>query len=683
MAVKYRLDILGACRLVSPAGATVEFRTRKAKCLLGLVALSPDCTISRERLAAMLWDPAPDEQARASLRQCLREIREVIGDEAAEFLVADRLQVRLDTHLVNVDALELIEGLQAAESDLTSAVRLGHLWRGELFGDTVPAAPMFEAWVQVERSRLRTLVSGRLTDHLEACIAKGDYTKAELAEELLRIEPSHELAHQYLMRFHALRGDQAAALRQYSLLDRVLADELDSEPSRESTDLLVAIKRGDLAVGKEQPAGRPASLVAVERKGPPTIAIRPPLTRSNDSERDYLADGFADLTRVCLSKFRCWIILSWPSSGFDSMAKIDYPALNTAIGADYVIDSVLDWRQSQGRLYISLIDCRDGGQVWSDVLNVNEQELQIVGNTVAGAIASNLASRINHIALLRYARSTPGNAAAYDMWLKGHQLSRLWSREADTEAIKLFSQAIELDPGLACSYASLASVLNTQCMVRPGYAEEEADRKRAFELAQNAISLDPFDSRNHITMAWSWLQAGSYERAESHFKLAVDLNPFDSETLIASAMGMALLGHIEQAKAWAEAAVKLNPLHPGYFTGYLASIRYLSGELQETIKLVSLNPDVFPETLAWAAAANAKLGNKDQACAFYGRFLEQISQTWEGRDKPPKWESLSNWMLRAVPFGWAEGRKQFESGLLQARSLYEDMPRSSLTGTSS
>jgi DNA-binding SARP family transcriptional activator len=680
MSDKYRLDILGTCRLTSSGGSVIEFRTRKAKCLLGIVALSPDCTISRERLASMLWDPAPDEQARASLRQCLREIRDVMGEESPDVLIADRLQVRLDTASVTVDALELIEGLKPAESDIGLAVKLGRLWRGELFGDTVPAAPMFEAWVQVERSRLRTLVSSRLTDHLESCIHAGDFNRSELAEELLRIEPSHELAHQYLMRFHAQRGDQAASLRQYALLNRVLADELDSEPSRESTDLLVAIKRGDLALGNEAPRPQPA---LPERKGPPTITIRPPLTRSNDSARDYLADGFADLTKVCLSKFRCWIILSWPSSGFDSQAKIDYPALHAAIGADYVIDSVLDWRQPQGRLYISLIDCRDGGQVWSDVLNVNEQELQSVGNTVAGAVASNLASRINHIALLRYARSTPGNAAAYDMWLKGHQLSRLWNREADEQAIRLFGQAIELDPGLACSYASLAAVLNTQGMIRPGYADENADKKRAFELAQNAISLDPFDSRNHITMAWSWLQAGSGERAESHFKLAVDLNPYDSETLIASAMGLAFLGHIERARDWAEAAVKLNPLHPGYFTGYLASIRYLSGDLQETIRLVSLNPDVFPETLAWAAAAHAKLGHAEEASSFFGRFVNQVGDMWEGKSKPPRWDDLSAWLLRALPFGFDAGRKDFESGLLRARSLYEDMPRSSLTGTSS
>lgn len=680
MSGKYRLDILGTCRLADAEGTGIEFRTRKAKCLLGIVALSADCTISRERLASKLWDPAPDEQARASLRQCLREIRDVLGSDAPDLLVADRLQVRLDTSLVSVDALELIAGMKPAESDIESAIKLGRLWRGELFGDTVPAAPMFEAWVQVERSRLRTLVSSRLTDHLESLISRSDYSRSELAEELLRIEPSHELAHQYLMRFHAQRGDQAAALRQYALLDRVLADELDSEPSRESTELLVAIKRGDLALGNDAP--KPQA-VAGERKGPPTIAIRPPLTRSNDSTHDYLADGFADLAKVCLSKFRCWIILSWPSTGFDSAAKIDYPALNAAIGVDYVIDSVLDWRQPQGRLYISLVDSRDGRQVWSDVLNVNEQELQSVGNMVAGAVASNLASRINHIALLRYARSTPGNAAAYDMWLKGHQLSRMWNKEADAQAMTLFSQAIERDPALACSYASLASVLNTQATIRPGYLKEAEDKKRAFELAQTAISLDPFDSRNHINMAWSWLQGNSRERAESHFKLAVDLNPYDSETLIASALGMSFIGHADKAQEWAAAAIKLNPLHPAYFIGYLGSICYLSGDLKETIRLVSLNPDAFPDTLAWAAAAHAKLGNDAQARDACSKFIEQVESMWEGESSSPSWDSLYAWLMRTLPFGHEAGRKQFESGLLRAHSLYEDMPRSSLTGTSS
>lgn len=670
MASRLRLELLGGCRLIDrQTGRTIEFRSRKARCLLGLVALWPGAKMSREKLASFLWDPAPEEQARASLRQCLKEIRECLGEHADHILAADRLTAGLVEGSMEVDALEVTGQVASARANMPIALDIAKLWRGELFGDTVPAAPVFEAWVQVERSRIRTTVSNLLTDHLERLIAARDFSHPDIADELVRIEPSHELAHQFLMRFYALRGDQAGALRQFTRLDTALADELDSEPSQESIDLLVAIKSGEVQQEKAPSAiTEPLEAPKPARRGPPKIAIRPPLTRFDDQSKDYLAEGFANLTRVCLSKFRCWIILSWPSSGFDSKVQIDYESLGRAIGADYVIDSVLDWRQQQCRLFVSLVDCRDSTQVWSDVLPISEPELQSLGSSVAGAVASKLASQINHITLLRYARTAPGNAAAYDLWIRGHQLSRLWSPEADAQAKELFARAIELDHGLACAYASLASVLNTQGMISPGYADEEKQRKRAFELSQTAVSLDPFDSRNHFNMAWSWLLANSVERAHSHFVLAVDLNPYDSETLIASAMGMAFLGQLDLAREWSDTALRLNPLHPEYFLGYLAAIRYLSGDFAGTLEVVARCQDIFPETRAWAAAAHVSLAQTQQARGAFQGFLSAVRSRWVG-SKPPRWEDIHAWLYTAVPLIWPAGRAALDEALLKAREL--------------
>jgi DNA-binding SARP family transcriptional activator len=676
---RFSLHVLGECQLVDRlAGQSFEFRTRKARCVLGLVALWPEASMSREKLASFLWDPAPDEQARASLRQCLKEIRDLLGEHADEILIADRSTIRVAVDKIDVDALKLTEQLTTAKSNPTLALELAHMWKGELFGAILPSAPLFEAWVQVERSRLRSVVSTLLSDHLQRQIRDQDFNNQDLANELLRLEPCHELAHQFLMQFHAMRGDQSAALRQFATLTQALADELDSEPSVESNDLLVAIKRGDIRAHPETVrAPIKASVEPLQvPSGPPKITIRPPLTRYVDDSKNYLAEGFSNLAKVSLSKFRSWIILSWPSSGFDSKIKVDFPQLGAAIGADYIIDPVLDWRGPEGKLFISLIDCRDSSEVWSDVFTIHEQELQSLSSTVAGAVASTLASKINHITLLRYARSKPGDAVAYDLWLRGHQLSRQWTVEADVQAQELFLKAIEMDPGLACSYSSLSSILSTQTFVRPGYANIAIDHKRAFELAQKSISLDPFDSRNHIAMAWNWLLAKSSQRAQSHFKLAVELNPYDSETLIASAMGMAFIGQLDEAKRWSEMALNLNPIHPEYFQIYLAAVQYLSGNYAGVTETVHLCPDEFLDKKAWAAAAHARLGEDELAVEAYRGFKDAVALKWEG-EEPPSADTLHAWLLSALPITWPEGRNTFLSDLVKASELSRDFEQKS------
>ena len=93
---RFQVDLLGSCRVARIAsGEEVVFKTRKTRCLLGLLLLSPGCRMNREQLASLLWDPAPESLARSSLRQALRELREVLGPEDEDVIEADRFSVCL------------------------------------------------------------------------------------------------------------------------------------------------------------------------------------------------------------------------------------------------------------------------------------------------------------------------------------------------------------------------------------------------------------------------------------------------------------------------------------------------------------------------------------------------------------------------------------------------------------
>lgn len=666
--VRFQVELLGGIRVTRMStGQDIAFRTRKTRCLLGLLLLSPGGRMNREQLASMLWDPAPEALARSSLRQALKELREVLEPDA-DVLLADRfsLGLRIADFAVDVRRLRALIGEEAA--DPAAVLEAAGLWRGEMFGLSPPSAPVFDAWLQIERSQLRSALTMALTDQVARAIAGGLFSDTRIADELVRIEPSHELAHQFLMRFHALRGDQSAALRQYGLLEQALAEELDSEPSEATNALLVAIKSGEVALPRSAVVAPATAEAGMRRSGPPRITIRPPLTRSHDRDKDYLGEGFAFLAKTCLSRFRCWIVIPWPATGFSSDAAVDYTAIGRAIDADFAVDCVLDWRAPTGRLFVALVDCRDGREVWSGLFPTAEDELQATSSSVAGAVAAHLASQVNHITLLRHARSSASDPAAYDLWLRGHQLSRLWSAEADDEAEALFLRAIALDPGLAGSHASLAQILSTRGMVRPGYPGAEADRARAFAHAREAIALDPYDPRCHVSMAWNWLIAQSAERANTHFRLAVDLNPHDSETLIAAASGLGFLGHTADALEFALRAVRLNPIYPEYYSVYMAGIHFMAGDHEATVAAVEKCHDGFPDLGVWASAAWAHLGQVEEAGRAYATFRDLVAGAWHGAGAPDD-DGVEDWVFGTLPIVWAPGRDRLRAGLRLARTM--------------
>src|SRR3982751_107269 len=94
-------------------GRPVELRTRKAAAVLGYLALSEAKQESRERLVGLFWSRSDEEKARASLRQVVRELRQVLEDAGFVGFSAGRLSIGFDNEQVDVDVESI---MQLAES---------------------------------------------------------------------------------------------------------------------------------------------------------------------------------------------------------------------------------------------------------------------------------------------------------------------------------------------------------------------------------------------------------------------------------------------------------------------------------------------------------------------------------------------------------------------------------------
>src|SRR3954449_1303542 len=63
------------------SGFDLRPRGRKTRALLGYLALHPGRPVSRERLTGLLWGDRGEEQARASLRQAILELKPLSAGE--------------------------------------------------------------------------------------------------------------------------------------------------------------------------------------------------------------------------------------------------------------------------------------------------------------------------------------------------------------------------------------------------------------------------------------------------------------------------------------------------------------------------------------------------------------------------------------------------------------------------
>jgi DNA-binding SARP family transcriptional activator len=253
----------------------VTFTGHKPLALLVYLAVSGRVH-TRDALAALLFDAASDERARAQLRSTLTYLRAELG----EYLVVTRTTIGLaHDHPIWLDVAELEAAAPLADPErLAQAVSL---YRGAfLAGFTIARAPEFDAWVQGERERLRVLLVRLLTRLIEHCSEQGDLPAAMgWARRLLEEEPWHEATHRQLMRLLARAGQREAALAQYEACRRVLTKELGTAPEAVTTVLYEQLRAAPFAPRTNLPAqagfvGREAELALVaERLADPACRL--------------------------------------------------------------------------------------------------------------------------------------------------------------------------------------------------------------------------------------------------------------------------------------------------------------------------------------------------------------------------------------------------------------------------
>src|SRR5258708_34823269 len=148
-------------------GLPLSIPSRPSQSLLAYLALTAGTAHRRERLGALLWPDAEDNNARSYLRHALWRLRKAVEAELpedAQYLLADEYTVAFNAQSAHWLDLALLERVTA-----DSAASTGPLLQAlaEYLGELLPG--FFDDWAVTERERVEAVYDGqmdRLLDHL-------------------------------------------------------------------------------------------------------------------------------------------------------------------------------------------------------------------------------------------------------------------------------------------------------------------------------------------------------------------------------------------------------------------------------------------------------------------------------------------------------------------------------------
>jgi tetratricopeptide (TPR) repeat protein len=171
----------GAFRLTDAEGQDLTPRGTKARALLAILLLTPEMSRPRRWIESTLWSTRDAEQANASLRQALTEIRRALGPHR-DLIDADRRNIWLSVAAFAVDVLVpgaqpgpgrcLLEGLDPKDAAYDrwlaeTAVALGWPVAGRAQSVRLGAPmPVLQLSTDGTGSRLESLLSGIVSDQV-------------------------------------------------------------------------------------------------------------------------------------------------------------------------------------------------------------------------------------------------------------------------------------------------------------------------------------------------------------------------------------------------------------------------------------------------------------------------------------------------------------------------------------
>ena len=122
-----------------------------------------------------------------------------------------------------------------------------------------------------------------------------------------------------------------------------------------------------------------------------------------------------------------------------------------------------------------------------------------------------------------------------------------YGMEDNRRARELFEQAVALDPRYALAHAYLALSL----LVENGYGSaSDAIKQRALDMATAAVRLDPRESRCHTFLGQIHRFRDEYDLAISHLEHGVVLNPNDAIGIVHLARRLASPVAPKRASNW-------------------------------------------------------------------------------------------------------------------------------------
>ena len=316
----------------------------------------------------------------------------------------------------------------------------------------------------------------------------------------------------------------------------------------------------------------------------PSIAVLPFANLSGDPQHEYFSDGISEDIITDLSRLSNLAVIARNSTFTYKNTSAKAQDIGKDLGAKYLLEGSVRRIGNRIRITAKLIDASSGHHLWAERYDRLDTDIFELQDDITGKIISALSIELKDGESVFLSEQPTNSFAAYDSFLKAQQFYHQSTLEGLEQAVVLYKEAIELDPGFARAYGALGITLGRQFQRSFTDARQEEYFSQMRELVEKGVAIEPTSAHAQFALGFVSLMEHRFDVAIEAVEKTVVLSPNYAEGWLLLAAINGNLGRGDQALRFTHKAQALNPHYTWNYSFNEGRAHYFMNNYEEAIK---------------------------------------------------------------------------------------------------
>jgi serine/threonine protein kinase/Flp pilus assembly protein TadD len=349
---------------------------------------------------------------------------------------------------------------------------------------------------------------------------------------------------------------------------------------------------------------------------------------NSENDSDHFCAGITEDIITDLSKINHLKVVPRTDVLSFRNKEVNIRQVGETLRVNYILEGSVRTAGNKIRITAQLIDVRGGYQLWAERFDRFVEDIFDLQNEVSQKIAEALKISLTDSEKQLLAKKPTDDLRAYDFYMRGRELLYLKGKRNTENAIRMFENAVAIDPGFASAYAGLAEAYSH---MYEWYDGNPLWLGKVIETNQRALTLDPNLSEAQFGIAMVYFHHRRFSESKRTIEEILRENSEFHPGYLRLGMIADLSGDLDRALKYYRRAAELKPYDEDSWR-FLAGVHRKLANIQEAeeaaLKVIEVTSRKLEASLdditvmSRLAEAYARFGGKEEAHATLKRVFE-------------------------------------------------------------